>query len=343
MFGAGTIGKRHIDVIRSRQDCCLVGIADSDPAAAELARRVGVPHDPSFRTLIERERPDAAVIATPNGLHVPQALECVRSGIHLLVEKPVADTFEAAAQLVRAARTAGVVVLVGHHRRFHPRVRVARELMAQGRIGRLIGVNAMWAALKPEDYFAAAWRRQPGGGPVMINLIHELDLLRFLCGEIVEVYARASHAVRGFEVEDTAAVTLTFANGALGTVLLSDSAASPWNFEMATGESWMVAYSGQNTMRFVGSAGALDFPNLTLWRHADPAKCDWRHPLAAQAVRTGDIDIYAEQMRHFCAAMRGEEPPITSAEDGARSLFATLGVLRAAREGVPVRLDPQFS
>ena len=100
-------------------------------------------------------------------------------------------------------------------------------MIESGVLGRLVAVTGAAMFRKPDSYFdEVPWRREPGGGPLLINLIHEIDTLRYLCGEIESVQALVSRAIRGFEVEDTVAVNLAFASGAVGTFLLSDAAAS---------------------------------------------------------------------------------------------------------------------
>ena len=91
-------------------------------------------------------------------------------------------------------------------------------------------MNAQFWLYKPEDYFDVEWRRKPGAGPVFINLIHDLDLLRHFCGEVVRVQAMESRRARGFEVEDTAALLMEVANGALGAVTVSDTVVAPWSW-----------------------------------------------------------------------------------------------------------------
>src|SRR5919204_36940 len=98
-------------------------------------------------------------------------------------------------------------LLVGHHRRHNPLIEKARELVQGGALGRLAAVAALWLVQKPAEYYDVGWRREPGGGPLLINLIHGIDDLRYICGEIVEVRAITSNAVRGFAVEDSAVVT----------------------------------------------------------------------------------------------------------------------------------------
>ena len=142
----------------------------------------------------------------------------MKRGIPVLVEKPIADTLDAALALADASEAAGVPVLVGHHRRHNPIVRKAREIVQSGALGRLTAVSATWLVCKPDDYFDVAWRREPGGGPILINLIHDIDNLRFIAGDIAAVQGMTSSARRGFPVEDTAALLLRFRDGALGTV-----------------------------------------------------------------------------------------------------------------------------
>ena len=125
---------------------------------------------------------------------------------HILIEKPVTDTLETAAALIAEVRKGGIKSLVGHHRRHHLPVKTLKALLLDGRIGDVVGVSAIWATHKPADYFKTApWRSEAGGGPILINLIHEIDFLRFTVGEIVAVEAIASNRQRGFAVEDTAA------------------------------------------------------------------------------------------------------------------------------------------
>ncbi len=110
-------------------------------------------------------------------------------------------------------------------------------MINEGKLGRLINVTALWQLQKPDSYFETPWRREPGAGFLLTNLIHDLDLLRYLCGEVVQVQAFTRNDVRGFANEDSAAVLLQFANGALGSLTGSDAVAAPWSWELDAGES----------------------------------------------------------------------------------------------------------
>ena len=135
------------------------------------------------------------IIASPNQLHAETGIECARRGIDILIEKPVTDTLETASALIAEVRKSGIKSLVGHHRRHHLQVKTLKALLGEGRIGDIVGVSAIWATHKPADYFKTApWRTEAGGGPILINLIHEIDFLRFTIGEIVAVEAIAVEA-----------------------------------------------------------------------------------------------------------------------------------------------------
>lgn len=333
VIGAGLIGRVHARLAAAEPACRLAAIVDPAPGAAALAEELGTRWYADVGKMLAVERVEGAIVAVPNALHLPVARACAAARVHLLVEKPVADTVATGIQLVEAAEAAGVRVLVGHHRRHDPAVLAARSIVRSGELGRLVLVAGLWAARKPDDYWQVAWRTQPGGGPILINLIHEVDSLRYLCGEIVEVQAMTSAAVRGHAVEDSAAILLRFASGALGTFALSDAAVSPWTWEGGTNDNPNVAWSAQNTLRLMGTLGSLEFPNLVTWRHAGEPPGDWGRPFEAQPHGLGPRAAHAAQLRHFCAVIRGQEPPRVDGRDGLATLAATVAVHEAAASG----------
>ena len=334
VVGAGAIGRTHIDRIRRTPGLALAGIADPSDAGRALVESIGVPWAPDHVSALERFQPQGAIVATPNTQHIPMALDCLARGVAALVEKPVADSVAEAQQLVDAQARSGVPVLVGHHRRHNPINRQARDIVASGRLGRLVSANVMASFYKPEAYFDLAWRREPGGGPVLINLIHEIDQLRFIGGEIVQVHALSSNAVRGFAVEDTAAAVLRLANGALATLVLSDTAVAPWCWDFCAGEQDQYPRQDVNTLFFAGTQGSLSLPDLSLWHYK--GERHWHQPITREQTAALKADPYTRQLQHFAAVIRGEEAPLCSALDGLRTLEATLAVLEAARTGQSV-------
>ena len=276
----------------------------------------------------------------------------------MLVEKPIAATTADGSALVEAAERRGVPLLVGQHRRHSAFVQRAREVIGRGELGRLVSFTALWFVRKPDDYYAVGWRTRPGGGPVLTNLIHEIDLIRHLGGEIERVYAASSSAARGLAVEDSVAITLRLAGGALGSIAASDAVVSPWSYELTTHENPLYTRTDRNCYFLLGTSGSLAFPRLTLWRH--PGETGWQHPLSPAAggrdrprrrparppARCRDdpapaggdaVDPVAAQLAG--ALLRGDPrrraEPTVSGPDGLATLAATEAVLQSAREDRP--------
>ncbi|WP_315836257.1 Gfo/Idh/MocA family oxidoreductase [Bradyrhizobium prioriisuperbiae] len=337
--GAGLIGKKHIELVQASADCRLAGIADPSPQAKEVAEANNVTWYADHRALLDTEKPDGLIIASPNALHVAMAMDCIDRGVPALIEKPVADQVDAGRRLLAAVERTGIPMLVGHHRRHNPRIKAVRDAVAEGRLGTLTAVVGLWLLKKPDGYFDVGWRKEAGGGPILINLVHDIDNLRFICGEIVEVQAQTSNAVRGFAVEDTAALLLRFANGALGTVTLSDATPAPWSWELSSGENPTYPKNDQPCYLLAGTRGSLAVPDLDVWSY--PGKDGWYERLQAAPLPTPDTDPLVEQLRHFLAVIDRRETPLVSVADALGTLAVVEAVKEAARSGG--RVSPQFN
>lgn len=339
--GAGYIGLAHLQAVQASTTCTLAAIVDPAPAAAGIAAQAGVPLFRSLEALFAEERPDGIVLATPNPLHVPQALQCLAAGVPVLLEKPVAPTLHEGEALLREAEASGGRVLVGHHRAHSPIMAKARAVVQSGQLGRLVAVMGSATFLKPDRYFAEApWRREPGGGPILLNLIHEVHNLRMLCGEIVAVQAFKSHAVRGFPVEDTVAINLRFANGALGTFMLSDTAACPRSWEQTSQENKAYATcDDEDCYVIAGTNGSLSIPTMRLKTYPRPEDRSWWKPFEVGVVGLVRGDPIQHQMEHFGQVVRGEAEPLVSLRDGLQNLRITEAIAQAARDGTVVELD----
>ena len=335
--GAGLVGKRHIEAMQGLQHLALEAIVDPSESARDVAEVSAVPLYASLEDMFARHRPDGVILATPNLLHVEGGLACVEQGCAMLVEKPIAATAEDALRLVEAAGTAGVPVLVGHHRRHNPIIARAKALIDSGELGDLRTVHASCWFFKPEHYFdIAPWRKLSGAGPVSVNLVHDVDLLRYLGGEIISVQAQFSASTRGYENEEVAAALLRFANGALGTLTISDTVVSPWSWEMTARENPVYAATDQSCYQFGGTRGALSVPDLALWRHQpDP---DWFSPISATRFPCDTADPLVAQLDHFAAVIQREAEPLVSAEEGLKSLRVIEAVQHSMRNGTLIEL-----
>ncbi len=330
VIGAGLIGRRHIQTIRSMPEVAeLLAVADPqlDGSGFDLgaAGWFGDPHE-----MLDQVKPEAVVIATPNALHRQHGQWCCERGIHFLMEKPVTPTLDEASSLIQAVQLSGVKTLVGHHRRYLGTVQQARQWVVDGRMGRLVVASVLWATRKPQEYFQTDWRTQPGGGPLLINAIHEIDMLRYLCGEIRAVSGIKSHANRGLAVEDTAAAVFEFENGCLGTLACTDAGLSPWTIEQGSGENPSFGYTGQSAYRIVGTTGSLELPVLRAWSARLPGEAAWDKPIVGDYLLPQLGDPYQEQLRHFQRLVRLDEQAVVSVLDGARTLAATLAVAQSS-------------
>jgi predicted dehydrogenase len=346
--GAGLIGQEHIKRILNEPEAQLAGIVDPAVHVKAQAETLGVTWTSDLETMLEQAKPDGVVVALPNQLHFVAGMTLIRHGVPMLMEKPICATVSEALQFAEASEKSGVPVLVGHHHRHNPVIQHAKEIIASGSLGKITAINALTWFLKPKDYYEGkfAWRREPGGGVVTINLIHVIDDLRNLCGEIVAVQAVESNAARGFPVEDTIAILLQFANGALGTLTVSDAVAAPWSWEMTSGELKFFPHTDQFCYLVGGMKGSLALPRMELWRHG--ADGDWWTPIQAERIVAPEQDPFTLQlrsdpfsleMRHFCDVVRGIVKPLLDARGGARTLEATLAVKTAAASGQIVRLS----
>jgi predicted dehydrogenase len=346
IVGLGTIGRTHWKVIRESSETTLIAISDPMPSALEFARAEGVPAYADYREMLEKEKLDGVVVAVPNAQHVPVAIACIERGIAVLVEKPVADEVEAAHGMCKAAEARDVPLLVGHHRRHNIAVQRVRQAIHDGLIGRPVTATVMYNQLKPASYFDLDWRRQAGGGPILINLIHEIDLIRFMFGEIRSLQALSSNAVRGFPVEDTAAVLLQFESGAIATISVSDTAVSPFSWDLTSGEFDLMLGTSDRMKRqkvsshvFAGTKGAVTLPTLQYYNYRDAAEPGWHSDLNAETLAAVGGDTYLRQIEHFARVIRREEVPLVSGLDGVRTLQATLAVKDAAATGRTIVLS----
>ncbi len=340
VVGAGVIGQAHIGVIQRSHACALHAVVDPAPAARALSEAAGVPWCATLDELLDHHRPDAVVLATPNALHVPQALRCIEVGLPVLLEKPLATTVAEGQVLVQAVERLGARVLIGHHRAHSPLMALAQQVVTSGQLGQLVAVAGSATFYKPHEYFTdGPWRSAPGGGPILLNMIHEVHNLRMLCGEISAVQAMASNATRGFAVEDTVVINLRFGSGALGSFVLSDTAACARSWEQTSQENRAYAHSDDEDCYVItGTRGSLSVPTLRLKTYARDEDRSWFKPFEAQTLSVTREDPLQRQIEHFASVVRGEATARVSAHDGLQNLRVTEAIAEAARTGQVVTL-----
>ena len=319
VMGAGLIGLRHIAAIQASLECHLVGVIEpnSDLHTDETVRYFASMDDVDAAA-------DGVVIATPTTLHAENGIAAAARGWHMLIEKPVVAEPGEAPALADAINRAGLHCLAGHHRRYHPSVLWLREAIAGGAIGTPVTSSLIWAMRKPDDYFANNWRTAHGS-PVMINLIHDIDLIRFVLGEIAEVTALVGTPRRdGMRVE-SGAIAMLMESGVSATISFADTAPSPWGFEAATNENPHIAETFQDMWWIAGTGGGISFPSLTQWGGA----AHWGEAAQPRHHKVGTVTPLAAQLDHFIKVIRGVEDPLITVEDAARSLEVTYHIEQA--------------
>ncbi|KXS93890.1 hypothetical protein AC578_1694 [Pseudocercospora eumusae] len=341
IIGTGLIGPRHATSVSASPNAALHCFVDPRAETAAVAESFRVPWYESVQAMLQAERhPEAAIVCTPNHTHVAVATELLRAGIHVLVEKPLATSIEDGKKLIETAKDSDRHLIAGHHRRFNPYVTAAKQALEQGKIGRSIAVSGIWAAYKPDSYFSppTEWRAGVTGGPILINLVHDLDILQYLLGSITRVHAEKALCMRGNQAEEGAAILLRFASGVVGTFLLSDASPSAHNFESGTGENPAIPRMGKDFYRIFGSEGTLSVGDMTVSRHddVDGVEKSWTSLLNEKVLAVGQQVPFDEQVENFIAVVRGLEQPRCTGLDGLSALVVCDAVRQAMVSGQPV-------
>ena len=338
IVGFGLIGQRHAEAIRVSPRVELTAVVEPENSASRSVVDSSVSIFANTAQMLELAKPDGVIIASPTKLHIMHSKLCVEAGIPALIEKPISDDLAAARQLTQDAAQADVPLLVGHHRRFNPIIKRAHDLIKSGEVGDIRAINSTCWFYKPDYYFDnASWRKEKGAGPVSVNLIHDIDLMRHFCGEVVTVQAQLASARRGYENEDLASAILRFACGAIGTVSVSDSIVSPWSWEFTSDENPAYPSTQQSTYFIGGSEGSISLPDLHVWRHEGGH--DWWNPMWSERASTANSDPLINQIIHFRRVILGEEKPLVSGVEGTKSLEVVDAIQRAAVTHELVRLD----
>ncbi|MET0863277.1 MAG: Gfo/Idh/MocA family oxidoreductase [Nakamurella sp.] len=346
VVGCGNVAGNHAAAYRDHPGVELVAVADVDPGrAGTLARRFG-------GRAVDPERVfdldlDLVSVCTPHPTHEDVVIRAAAHGVNVLCEKPIAIDLGAAARMVTAAEAAGVLLGVLFQRRFWPAAQRIRRAIDDGTLGRpVLGHASVLLHRDPQYYTATAWRgtwATDGGGVLMTQAVHNIDLLQWFMGEAVEVSAAHSTIVQPIEVEDTAVATISFAGGGLATLAASTA--------LTRGLGTRVQVTG----RTGASAGLAEYPEgsearIDLW--AIPGEEFVTNPYGGRL--TTDLDLpaindalapfHALQIADFVAAVRERRQPVVTGREAAKSLAILTALYGSAASGrpEPVRYLPEF-
>jgi len=342
VVGPGLMGGKHIELILKSPRCDLAGIVTPEREVFnDVGERLNVPLFHDLEACLTTLAPDGVIISSPNEFHYDQACLCVERGIPVLIEKPITATYQDAARLADLVAARKARAIVGHHRHHSPLMATAKRVIEEGRLGRLVALQGSAIFYKPADYFdAGPWRREIGGGPILINLIHEIGFMRSLCGEIAAVQAIASNALRGFVVEDTVAISLQFRNGALGTFVLSDIGASPRSWEQTSRENPVYpTHADADCYSITGTLGSLDFPTMRLKAYPGLSAASWHKPLTEEVIPVVRQDPLERQLDNFMDVILGVADPVVTAFDGAQNVRVAEAIHRSAQTRSMIEFD----
>lgn len=331
VIGAGAIGTVHARLIDALGDEAeLVAVVDQNlERGGKLAEQYGARAYATPAEAYATEELDAVGICLPSALHADVAIEALEAGKHVIVEKPVDITLEAADRLIAAQRATGLTVSVISQRRFQPPVAQIRAAIDGGALGRVTSGIAESAFFRPQSYYDGDdWRGTlavDGGGALMNQGIHALDLLVWMLGRPVRVSAQTGRlAHEGIEVEDLAGASIVFESGAIGLMLASTA-----------------AYPGRPVRLTIhGDEGTavLDDDALAYFASANGEPPSASAPAGPDGWGATEL-AHLEQYRDFVAAVREGRPPAVTLEAGRRSLATVLAVYESARTGRPVELE----
>jgi UDP-N-acetyl-2-amino-2-deoxyglucuronate dehydrogenase len=337
-IGAGAIANFHARAVAAANGGRLIGVASRRRATAEAFAQA---HGMSFATddvqaLLRQPGLDAVCITTPSALHLEPALAAIRAGKHLMIEKPIDSTVEGADHILDAAEKAGVRVGSIFQARFSDAARAVKAALDAGRFGRLVLASCYVKWNRTADYYSG-WKgriAEDGGGALINQAIHGVDLLQWYAGMPVEVFAWSTRRVHRIESEDTAVAALKFASGAFGAI---EATTATW-----PGWSRRVEICGEN-----GSA-ILEDDDVARWefRVAQPGDEQIRVAGATRPKGSGAAQPMAiafeghlRQFQDFIDGIREQRPFFIEGREARKAVALVRAVYASAACGQPVRPD----
>lgn len=340
IVGAGMIAQHHAQAIAQTPGARLVAVCRADAArAAETEARFGVPCEVNYAVLLAREDVEVVCICTPSGLHAEQTLAAAQAGKHILVEKPMALMLADADAMIHACRQSGVLLGVALQRRTDPAFTAAHAAIAAGALGRLVVGCVTVPYLRTQGYYeSAAWRgtwKLDGGGALMNQGIHLLDLLLWYLGDVAEVQAQMTTLAHAIEVEDCVSASVRFTNGALGSVVATTAAAPGYPHRVEVyGERGGMHIEGEQIARWESEV----MPRLPGVEVSLPGIAAAG---AGSSPRGIGLEGHQRLIADLVAAIREKQQPVVPGEQGRRSLALTLAIYEAARSGRRILLGEE--
>jgi len=326
VIGAGNISATHVRALAGIAGVTLAGVYGPRLERAQAVADIGGGRGyDSLERMFAAESPDMVIVGTPSGLHGEHAAAAVRHGIHVLVEKPLEITVARVDALIAHASERGVRLGVVFQDRVKPGVRALKAAVDAEPFGRVALIRAQVPWWRPPEYYRdSQWRGTwalDGGGALMNQGIHTVDLLLWLCGPVTRVSGKAVTRCHDIEVEDTAVAILEFASGAIGTL-----------------EATTCAYPGRpRRIEISGAAGTAILDGDRFAPDAQPAADAPPQNVASPVV--SDVSPHRDVIADFIEACRRRRPPVCGGLDGRRSVQLIEAIYASSRLGRPIDVD----
>lgn len=337
VVGTGLMGIQHLKAIKNSKKTSLHSVVDINLNAQEISKKYKSRLFRNINDLLKFDKPDGVIIATPNQLHEKHANIFLKNKIPVLLEKPISHNINSAKKIIKYSKQYKTPLLIGFHRRHNLIISKVKKILSSNKLGKLVSANVMCWIYKHKEYFKTKWRTKKGGGPININLVHDLDIICYLLGSVRYVQAFKSNKIRKFSVEDTATVNLIFSSGALCTLNISDTIVSPWSYELTAGENPAYPITNQSAYYIGGTKGSIQFPNLKYWCYKKE-KSWWNNISVEDKKDKKDTKTLINQINHFSDVILKKTKPKVTGDDGLNLLKIFEAIKKSTKTGKKIRI-----
>ena len=337
IVGTGLMGLQHIKAISKSKKANLHSIVDISDSAKKLSNKYKIPLYSDVSSLLKSNQLDAVIVATPNQLHEKHTISFLKKKIPVLLEKPISDNIKSAKKIIISSKKNKTPLLIGYHRRHNAIVSKVKTIIRSGKLGNIVSANVLCWLYKHKEYFKETWRISRGGGPLGINLVHDIDMICYLLGSIRYVQAFTTNKTRKHKVEDTATVNLIFESGALCTLNISDTIVAPWSYELTAGENPAYPVTNQSAYMIGGTKGSIQFPNLKYWFYKKERSW-WNKIFLKSDINKKDDNTLVNQIDHFSDVVLKKVKPKVNGSDGLNSLKIFAAITKSAKTGKKIKI-----
>jgi UDP-N-acetyl-2-amino-2-deoxyglucuronate dehydrogenase len=332
LIGCGRVAPRHAQSLAQLPETRLIAVADiREDRARRFAQEYAADAHTDYRELLDRHDVDAVNVCVPSGLHALVAIDVMRAGKHVLVEKPIALNLADADRMIATSREKGRSLGVVLQNRYNSPVQQVRRLLDEGKLGRLYLGNACVRWYRPQSYYEDDWHgtRAMDGGALMNQSIHHIDALQWFMGPVRSVYAYTDTLAHRMETEDVGVAVLRFRSGALGTV---EGSTLTWPQNL---EGSVALFGEHGSVKIGGTA----LSRITTWKVDSELERE-AEILTSQRVDPPTVYGYShrEMIRDFAQALIDDRRPSTPGPEARKSLALVLAMYESARTGKEVEL-----